>query len=631
MGIRTVAVRSDADREALFVREADDVVPLGPGPARATYLNAEAIVAAALASGADAIHPGYGFLSEDAEFARRCVDAGLIFVGPPPEVIRLLGSKLEARRLAERAAIAVLPSFVVTDATRGQLATAAAERIGLPLMVKASAGGGGRGMRLVRTPDQVLEAVASAEREAGAAFTNNTVFLEPYIESARHVEVQIFGDVFGNVIDLYERECTVQRRHQKVIEEAPCPSIDEVTRAAIRDAAVRLARIAGYVNAGTVEFVIGAEGRFWFLEVNTRLQVEHPVTEAICGLDLVQLQLEVAMDRPLPARPSRAGHAIEARLCAEDPEAGYLPTAGILHEFAIGEDGSVRVDSGVQTGSSVGVDYDSLLAKVIAHAPSRGEAIGRLTRALRSARVHGLRTNRDLLVRILEHPRFAAAELTTDFLGTEPGLTRALADTGVESVHALAAAMAAQAERRALAPVLRSLPSGWRNVHAMPQHAEFGCGDRRISVDYERTANGLSIRVSGQQDSSLSVADIGSDVVVVAAERVPHTCLVQRAGDRFFVDSDLGASEMILLERFPAAARPAAPGSLTSPTPGVVVRIPVSAGEKVTRDQVLVVIEAMKTEFSIVAPASGVIREVRVALGETVQLGTAVVVLDVGE
>ncbi|HXY34489.1 MAG TPA: biotin carboxylase N-terminal domain-containing protein, partial [Planctomycetaceae bacterium] len=400
MGISTVAVFSDADRDALFVQEADEAVPLGGLRPSESYLRIDAILAAARKTASDAIHPGYGFLSENAAFARACEEAAVRFIGPPSDVIAAMGSKIEAKRRMQAADVPVLPTIAVSNQSAEQILRQA-EPLGWPLMIKASAGGGGRGMRVVRAAAEFPSLLEVARQESQAAFGDSTVFVEPYLETARHIEIQILGDTHGNVLHLFERECSIQRRHQKLVEESPSPGVDDELRRALANAALRAAKEIGYVNAGTVEFLLGSDGRFYFLEVNTRLQVEHPVTECVTGLDLVRLQILVAAGEPLPAEVQNAaarGHAIEARLCAEDPRLDYLASAGELHRFRFPEGADVRVDSAIDETGIVSPYYDSLLAKVIAYAPTRAEAARRLSRALAGAHIHGLRTNRELLV-----------------------------------------------------------------------------------------------------------------------------------------------------------------------------------------------------------------------------------------
>ncbi|MET0459276.1 MAG: biotin carboxylase N-terminal domain-containing protein, partial [Ilumatobacteraceae bacterium] len=481
LGIRTVAVFSDADEGALHVRSCDTAVHL-PGTAAAdTYLRVDLLIDAARRAGADAVHPGYGFLAESAAFARAVIDAGLTWIGPPPEAIAAMGSKIEAKALMRAAGVPVLPDSSVEGAD--DIAA-----VGFPMLVKASAGGGGRGMRIVRGPEELDQARADAEREAAAAFGDGTVFCERYVERGRHVEIQVFADTAGNTVSLHERECSIQRRHQKIVEESPSPAVDHTLRRRMADAAVAAARAVGYVGAGTVEFLLGTAGQFWFLEMNTRLQVEHPVTELVTGLDLVELQVTVAEGAPLPAAALAAplvGHAIEVRLTAEDPAAGYRPATGTFSRFEV--PGAVRLDTGVESGSTVSPYYDSMVAKVIAVGATRDIAVRKLVDALGRARLHGPVTNRDQLLNILGHPAFQAGDLHTGVLDEHP-----CTDAVVGDVRAAAAAvaMAEQAANRSAATVLRDLPSGWRNNPAVDVAMDLVHDEVPIRVGYRlgRTA-----------------------------------------------------------------------------------------------------------------------------------------------
>ncbi|HEX6287375.1 MAG TPA: biotin carboxylase N-terminal domain-containing protein, partial [Acidimicrobiia bacterium] len=462
MGIATVAVYSEADAGEPHMREADESVLLPGVVPSDTYLNIEAVLAAAKETAADAIHPGYGFLSENAGFAREAIAAGFTWIGPSAESIELMGSKLESKRLMEEAGVPVLPS--VNPDGLSSIGVAAMS-LGYPVLVKASAGGGGKGMRVVSSETGLTDAVESARREAASAFGDDTIFLEKYLTAPRHIESQVFGDSEGRVISLHERECSIQRRHQKIIEEAPSVALDPATRAAMGEAAVAAARAVAYVGAGTVEFLY-QNGSFYFLEMNTRLQVEHPVTEMVTGLDLVRLQIEIADGMPLADKgPRIEGHAIEARLYAEDPLNDYLPVTGEFHRFEFPEFEGLRVDAGISAGSRVTVHYDPMVAKVIAHAPTRAAAASLLATALRQARVHGSKTNRALLVRTLEHPEFLSGATDTHFLERNDvaELGSPLLDEAGERLSAVGAAVADQAQARTQTTVLRSIPSGWRN------------------------------------------------------------------------------------------------------------------------------------------------------------------------
>jgi acetyl/propionyl-CoA carboxylase alpha subunit len=633
LDIATVAVFSDADTDAPFVRAADEAVRLpGNSPAE-TYLRGDLIVDAAVRTGADAVHPGYGFLSENAEFADDCEQAGLVFVGPSPAAIRAMGSKIAAKELMAAAGVPVLPGLTVGDDTAiADLAARAGAEIGYPLLVKAAYGGGGRGMRVVRDDAGLAEAVTAARREAAAAFGNATVFLEHFVSAPRHVEVQIFGDTHGTVVHLFERECSIQRRYQKIIEEAPSPAVDDALRRQLGEAAVAAGKAIGYVGAGTVEFVLDAGGRFSFLEVNTRLQVEHPVTELVTGLDLVALQLLVAEGHPLPAEarlPTLAGHAIEVRLYAEDVGAGFLPATGRLDSFAVPPLPGVRVDAGVRDGSEVGVHYDPMLAKVIAHGATRDQAGRRLARALAEARLHGVVTNRDLLVGILREPEFQAGRIDTGYLDRHDpdGLARSWRHPETGRVHALAAALASQAERRAAAPVLRTIPSGWRNVPSEPQRAGFSCDGTEHTVTYRYVGAAVRAEVNGEPVDQLVVRSTAPGRVVLEIAGVRRNVDVHRVDTVFYVDSPLGSTTLIELPRFPDLDSRGAPGSLLAPMPGTVVRVDAVPGAEVNAGDPVLVLEAMKMEHRVTAPHDGVVSEIGVRPGQAVDLGTVLAIV----
>jgi acetyl-CoA carboxylase biotin carboxylase subunit len=634
MGIRSVAVFSEPDRGGLFVAEADEAVALGGQTPAESYLCIEAILAAAVRSGAEGIHPGYGFLAENAEFARACAAAGLRLIGPSAEAIAAMGSKIEAKRLMQQAGVPVLPTIRVAEQTSGELARAVAE-VGWPVLVKASAGGGGRGMRIVESAGQLAAAVEAARREAKSAFGDDTLFIEPYVESSRHVEVQIFGDSHGNLIHLFERECSIQRRHQKIIEEAPSPALDDALRRQMGEAAVLAGKAIGYQNAGTVEFLLTPEKKFYFLEVNTRLQVEHPVTECITGLDLVRLQIEVARGAPLADAARQAtiqGHAIEARLYAEDPRRDFMPVAGRLHRFVIEGGPGLRVDSGVTSGCDVSPFYDPLLAKVIAHAPTRQEAAARLCLALRRAEIHGLRTNRELLVRLLEHPEFLAGKTDTHFLQRHPAaqLAEPLADGRARRSHAAVAALALQAKHRAEAPVLRRVPSGWRNNPSQYQKRRFEAEGRELDVEYQFSRFGLRLRVEGEE-LDVRVDACTPEEVVCEVDGVRRVFRVHLVGDHAYVDSPLGNSDLRVLPRFAAAEEVAEAGSLVAPLPGVVNEVRVQPGEMVEAGQVLLVIESMKMLHSINAPVAGRVSQLYVQPASQVHAGLVLAVIEEAE
>ena len=611
LGIATVAVFSDADAELPYVALADEAVRL-PGAAPAdTYLRGDLLIAAARATGADAVHPGYGFLSENAGFARDCAAAGLTFVGPSPEAIAAMGSKTEAKAMMAAAGVPTLPGVTI-DAHTDLRAEAA--RIGFPVLVKAAFGGGGRGMRIVSTPHELAEAVASARREAASAFGDDTVFLERYVVDPRHVEVQILGDAHGSVVALFERDCSIQRRHQKIVEECPSPVVDVVLRGELSAAAVAAGKALGYTGAGTVEFVMDDTGAFWFLEVNTRLQVEHPVTELVTGLDLVALQLRVAEGEPLPAEVTEArihGHAIEVRLYAEDVPAGFLPATGTLHRFRIPD--GVRVDAGVADGSVVGPHYDPMLAKVIAHGATRAAAARRLRRALRGAQIHGVVTNRDLLVAILADADFLAGRYVR-----LPSLVRGEAP---DPLRAAVAALAEAAGRRS------GFPSGWRNVPAHPQQVAYSVDGREVAVAYRFRRDGVEIAVDGEP-LTIELVSATPERVVLDVDGVRRAFAVHRTAAAVYVDDPAGSAALGRVPRFPDPNAHAAAGSLLAPMPGAVVRVAAAAGDRVTAGQALVVLEAMKMEHTVAAPLDGVLTALHVQPGDQVESGQALAVVE---
>jgi propionyl-CoA carboxylase alpha chain len=642
LGIATVAVYSDPDAGAPYVGLADEAVRL-PGAAPAdTYLRGDLIIAAAAATRADAVHPGYGFLSENEAFARACGDAGLIFVGPGPGTIAAMGSKVEAKALMAAAGVPVLPGVTIAAADDLDDLAASAAGVGFPLLVKAAFGGGGRGMRLVGDQAGLAEAVRSARGEAASAFGDGTVFLERFVTDPRHVEVQILGDTAGQVVHLFERECSIQRRYQKIVEECPSPAVDSGLRAALTSAAVAAGQAIGYVGAGTVEFVLGQDGSFFFLEVNTRLQVEHPVTEEVTGLDLVELQLRIAEGEPLPAAATSAtinGHAIEVRLYAEDVAAGFLPVTGPLHRFVIPSAPGVRTDTGFRDGSVVSPHYDAMLAKVIAHGRTRADAAKRLARALDRAQIHGVTTNRDLLAAILREPEFLAGRTDTGYLTRHEPAALAASRPRATAWHALAAALARQAVHRAEAPVLATLPTGWRNVRSAPQRVTYTADGEELAVAYRITggpasggpASGgtLEATVNGVPlGAALLLHEAGPDLVDLEADGLRRAYLVHRVGTQTYVDASNGSSALSEVPRFGQPDKQAPTGSLLAPMPGLVLRVLADVGATVAAGQPLVVLEAMKMEQTVTAPADGVLAELRAKAGEQVAAGQILAVVD---
>jgi propionyl-CoA carboxylase alpha chain len=628
MGIATVAVYSDADRGAPFVSEADEAVALGGRSPAESYLRIDALLAAARRTGADALHPGYGFLAESALFARACEDAGLVFVGPRAASMAALGFKLEAKSRLSRIGVPLLPWVELNEGTDLQ---AAGEKLGFPVIVKASAGGGGRGMRVVRSLEELQAAADACRRESAAAFGDGTVFLEPYLPDARHVEVQVFGDTRGQVVSLSERECSVQRRHQKLVEEAPSSAVHWSLRQRLGTCAVQVAQAADYVGAGTVEFLLAPEGQFYFLEMNTRLQVEHPVTEAVTGLDLVRLQILVAQGAPLPRELSGLalrGHAIEARLYAEDAAHGDRPTGGRITRLAWPTVPGIRVDAGVVEGSEVTGDYDGLLAKVIAHATTREEAAARLAAFLQAVRLHGVRTNRDLLVRILCDPEFVAGRIDTTFLDKRPDLRAPLVSRDDEALHAAAAVAAMALRRRAASPVVRFAPPAWRNNPSGPQRQTLvgEHGPREVTWSWSRSGPRVAVDGVGVPDVRLHGDKDG--VLDLEADGRRQRLHVHHDGLDVDVDGPRGHSRFREVPRFSDPTSSAAAGSLLAPLPGRVARVEVAAGATVAEGALLLVLESMKMEHRVCAPAAGVLRELHVRPGDQVEAGRVLAVLD---
>ncbi|MGW1724915.1 ATP-binding protein [Streptomyces sp. NPDC002306] len=587
-GIRTVAVHSDADEHALHTRVADAAVRL-PGAAPAeTYLRGDLIVKAAVAAGADAVHPGYGFLSENADFARAVLAAGLVWIGPPPEAIEAMASKTRAKEL-----MGLAPLSEVTAAD-------------LPVLVKAAAGGGGRGMRIVRRLDDLDGALEGARAEAASAFGDGEVFVEPYVENGRHVEVQILADTHGTVWALGTRDCSLQRRHQKVVEEAPAPGLPGELEHELHALAVRAARAVDYVGAGTVEFLV-ADGTAHFLEMNTRLQVEHPVTEAVFGIDLVAEQLRIAEGNALASDPPRArGHAVEARLYAEDPARDWAPQTGTLHRLAVPD--GVRLDTGYTDGDEIGVHYDPMLAKVVVHAPTRAEAVRGLAGALERAVVHGPATNRDLLVRSLRHEEFTAGRMDTGFYDRH---LAALTAAGPADPHAPLAAALADAHGR-------SRFGGWRNLPAQPQTKRYAMAGEEHEVHYRHTRDGLTA-------DGVRVVHADADLVVLEVDGVRRRFEVSRYGDQVHVN----ATTLTALPRFPDPTAQQAPGSLLAPMPGTVVRIAegLAVGAAVRAGESLLWLEAMKMQHRITAPVTGTLTALHATPGQQVEVGALLAVV----
>ena len=633
MGLATIAVYSDADAEAPHVREADQAVRLGPAPARESYLKAEAVLEAARRSGAEAVHPGYGFLSENAEFAEAVAAAGLVWIGPPPSAIRAMGLKDAAKRLMAQAGVPVTPGYLGDDQSPERLASEA-EAIGFPVLIKAVAGGGGKGMKRVNDPAEFQEALASAKREAAAAFGDDRVLLETYVTRPRHIEVQVFGDGQGNVVHLFERDCSLQRRHQKVIEEAPAPGMDAKTRAAVTEAAIKAARAVSYVGAGTVEFIADASkglqpDRIWFMEMNTRLQVEHPVTEAVTGQDLVEWQFRVAAGEPLPLKQDEIrlnGWAMEARLYAEDPARGFLPSIGPLEHFRLPEE-DIRVDTGVEEGGEVSQFYDPMIAKLIAHGETRDEAAELLADACREVEIWPVRANAAFLARCLEHPDFLAGEVDTGFIG-------ARLDELVEarpSPDAVVAALALAAEHAAADVGLPADGDRYSPWQATPDGL-YGFrlnGPARVTHRVEIAG----ATVSGEArpflpgewrwlvgaDGGLEEAAVLHEQVVVGERRALG--FVRTEDGVVLFDEGLAVEVRDIETHSAPAAAAVSDGALRAPMPGRIVAVQAESGQSVAKGRPIVVLEAMKMEHALTAPFDGTVAELSVRVGDQVAEG----------
>ena len=597
MGIRTIAVYSEADAKALHVREADEAVLIGPAPARESYLDAAKVLAAAKATGAEAIHPGYGFLSENADFAEAVMAAGLVWIGPPPAAIRAMGLKDAAKSLMIAAGVPVTPGYLGEDQSPDRLQKEA-DAIGYPVLIKAVAGGGGKGMKKVDRAEDFADGLASARREGQSSFGDPRVLIEKYITRPRHIEVQVFGDTHGTVVHLYERDCSLQRRHQKVIEEAPAPGMDAATRKAVTDAAIKAAKAVNYEGAGTIEFIADAsEGlkadRIWFMEMNTRLQVEHPVTEEVTGVDLVEWQFRVAAGEPIPLKQDEIelnGWAMEARLYAEDPANGFLPSIGKLEHFVM--PGHIRIDTGVEEGGEVSQFYDPMIAKLIVHAETREEAAEALAHAAGQVEVWPVRTNAAFVMKCLEHPRFVAGDVDTGFIAAEESdlVAEPLSEMGVED--------AAHRLRHVAAGSADSADSPWDSLTG---------------------AVGFRANAPSRITQSVVVDGVPQIARMLDDDDHPMTRLIGLSATRLVAFESGSAFEVSAFARGGSGAGgPASDGALRAPMPGKIVATPAKPGDTVTKGQPVVVLEAMKMEHALVAPFDGVVGEIGVSVGDQV-------------
>ena len=643
MGVKTVAVYSDADAHAKHVAVCDEAVHIGGSAPKDSYLRWEKIIAAAQATGAQAIHPGYGFLSENDAFAQACADAGLVFIGPPASAILAMGLKSESKQLMEKAGVRLVPGYHGADQDPALLQREA-DRIGYPALIKASAGGGGKGMRIVEKSEDFAAALASCQREAINSFGDDAVLIEKYVQRPRHIEIQVFGDTLGNYVYLFERDCSVQRRHQKVLEEAPAPGMTPAMRQEMGEAAVAAARAVNYVGAGTVEFIVeqrdGGEMTFFFMEMNTRLQVEHPVTEAITGEDLVEWQLRVASGQPLPKRQDELriiGHAIEARICAENPDNNFLPATGTLHVYGLPEcvtfeRGAVRVDSGVRQGDAISPFYDSMVAKVIVHGATREEALARLDAALGQTHIVGLPTNVQFLRRVAATPSFAKANLDTGLIPREADRLFDQESVGLALAVASAVAQTLLAEAAAAGNDPFSRRDGWRS-HGLVQ--------RRFAFDFHGTPAQALLTYLHDGALHLSVGEGEAQVAGALAFQSPdgkridlqfagqrQVVSVYVQGETEYIFAAHGATEIVEIDLLAHSGEaPAEGGRLTAPMPGKVVSFAVKAGDAVTKGQALAVMEAMKMEHTIAAPADGVVAELLYAPGDQVAEGAELLTL----
>ncbi|MFG0599616.1 acetyl/propionyl/methylcrotonyl-CoA carboxylase subunit alpha [Delftia sp. WSY_4] len=648
MGVRTVAVYSDADARAKHVQACDEAVHIGGSAPKDSYLRWERILEAAKATGAQAIHPGYGFLSENEEFAQACADAGLVFIGPPPSAIRAMGLKAASKQLMEKAGVPLVPGYHGADQDP-QLLQREADRIGYPVLIKASAGGGGKGMRLVERSEDFAAALASCQREAINSFGDDAVLVEKYVLRPRHIEIQVFGDTQGNCVYLFERDCSVQRRHQKVLEESPAPGMTPALRQKMGEAAVAAAQAVNYVGAGTVEFIVEQPGgydqpeamKFYFMEMNTRLQVEHPVTEAITGEDLVDWQLRVASGLPLPKRQDElriTGHAIEARICAENPDNGFLPATGTLHVYrkpdcASFRVGDVRVDDGVREGDAISPFYDSMIAKLIVHGDTREQALARLDAALAETRIVGLATNVQFLRQVIASDAFATAKLDTALIEREK--QHLFHQQRLPQAQAVAAAVAQilQAERAQETADPFSRRDGWRSHGVAERRWDFRQGEAAVPARLRYLHDGALQLAVGEGESlaegllSWQQAGDGAFDVQFAGQRL--RAQVHVLGEQCHVFAPQGAAVLGLADPLAHAGDVHSEGGrLTAPMPGKVVSFAVKAGDKVSKGQPLAVMEAMKMEHTIAAPGDGVVAELLYAPGDQVTEGSELLRLE---
>ncbi|MBE2249559.1 MAG: biotin/lipoyl-binding protein [Myxococcus sp.] len=631
MGLGTVAVFSDADAATPAVRFADAAVRLGPSPAKDSYLRADAILSAAKQTGADAVHPGFGFLSENPDFAQAVIDAGLVFIGPTPKAIRAMGLKREAKALVGKRGVPLLPGFDGGDQSTALLKQKAME-IGLPVIFKPSAGGGGKGMKIARTEGELEACIEAGRREAQGAFGDPTLIIEQYLERPRHLEVQLLGDTHGNLVHLFERECSLQRRHQKVVEETPSPALTPELREQLCQAALEVGRAVDYTNAGTVEFIMDEAGRFSFSEMNTRLQVEHRVTELVTGLDLVEQQVRVARGERLSftqAEVKQRGHAVQVRLYAEDPSTQFLPSIGPVRDFWTPPVGGLIVDAGIESGGEVTPHYDPMIAKLIVHAEHRAQSFATLARSLEQTSVLGLTTNKGFLARLLRHPPVVEGALSTRLIADAAGLLVEPLDVERDRLAAVAATLYAFSARRAGDDFLPHVTSGFRNNRFRDQRHAWRRGADELTVSYrDLGAGAFQVSVGETSGRWRVVAREGAAFSLEAPSGVVHRLRVVLDADAAFVHTGRGDVALREVPAFPMPGDEAVKGGFIAPMPGKVVKVQVRDGEAVTRGQALLVLEAMKMEQTTTSPGDGVVKQVLVREGDQVTAGQVLLVME---
>lgn len=623
MGIRSIAVFSDADAKAPHVKLADTAIYIGGSEVKSSYLNVDALIEAAKISGAEAVHPGYGFLSENEDFARRLEAENLIFIGPNPNAIEWMGSKSKAKEIASQHNVPLVPGYRGENQELQTFINAAKE-VGYPVLLKAAAGGGGKGMRIIHEEKEMEDGFHAAKREAMNAFGDDELLLEKYFPSSRHIEIQIFGDKHGNAVYLLERECSIQRRYQKIFEESPSPVLDETTRKEMGEAAVRLARALKYDNAGTVEF-IWSEGRFYFLEVNTRLQVEHPVTESITGLDLVKLQIEVASGLPLSVKQEDVkanGYALECRLYAEDTVNHFLPTTGKLLAWETPALEGLRYDSGIETGSEISIYYDPMISKIIAHGSNRTEAIRKMEYALRHLVCLGTTTNHSFLLSTIQHPAFIKGDYDTHFIANhlKPSESEQYTPQQV-NLSLIAATLAKWSDEQQNRILLKEMPSGWRNNFFAPQKFTFDYKGEKFAINYRLTDGVFSFSTSGDLYEVKLLSYNNGKLSAIIQKQVHNFNIVYNDNDYYVQHQQFPQIKLTLQSKLPAKEKEVVKGGYVSPMPASVIKVLVNAGDAVKNGQSLLVLSSMKMENTITSNDDGVVEEIYVAAGENIEAG----------